>query len=137
MARRWRLVAFLAVVVCISVMIAVFARCAIARKPPEAEQSFRRDLSADPTNADAAFNLSVLVSRTSLDEAIALCPHGVLSRPADPKFAYTLALQLVHKGDLSAAAAVLERRQTSSIPCDECDRLLAQIRAMQSHKQHR
>ncbi len=59
--------------------------------------------------AAAAFNLGVLLGEKHLDEAIAWCRKAHDLRPADAKYAHTLAFYLRKKGDTAAAVELLRR----------------------------
>jgi tetratricopeptide (TPR) repeat protein len=73
----------------------------------EAEQALKAALKADPQMAAAAYNLAVIRGKASLDEAIAWCQKAHDLRPADPKYAYTLALYLRQKGNVERAVELL------------------------------
>ena len=75
----------------------------------EAEQALRTALKADPQMAAAAFNLGVLLGEKNLDEAIAWCQKAHELRPADPKYAHTLAFYRRKKGDLDGAVELLRK----------------------------
>ena len=76
---------------------------------PEAEQALRAALRADPQMAAAAFNLGVILGEKNLDEAIAWCQKAHDLRPADPKYAHTLAFYRRKKGDLDGAVELLRK----------------------------
>jgi Tfp pilus assembly protein PilF len=80
----------------------------------EAEQALRTALKADPQMAAAAFNLGILLGETHLDEAIAWCQRAHELRPADAKYAHTLAFYQRKKGDTKAAVELLRK----AIQCD-------------------
>ncbi len=75
----------------------------------EAEQTLRTALKADPQMAAAAFNLGVILGEKNLDEAIAWCQKAHDLRPADPKYAHTLAFYKRKKGDLDGAVELLRK----------------------------
>ena len=76
---------------------------------PEAEQALRTALKADPQMAAAAFNLGVILGEKNLDEAIAWCRKAHELRPADPKYAHTLAFYQRKKGDIDGAVELLRK----------------------------
>ena len=76
-------------------------------RSPEAEQAFGAALAADPGMAAAAYNLGVMLADTNLDEAITWCRKAHQLRPAEPKYAYTLAFFLRKKGNLDEAIGLL------------------------------
>jgi tetratricopeptide (TPR) repeat protein len=73
----------------------------------EAEQALRAALKADPQMAAAAYNLGVLLATKNLDETLRWCREAHDLRPADAKYACTLAFYLRQKGDPKAAIEVL------------------------------
>ena len=75
----------------------------------EAERALRTALKTDPQMAAAAFNLGVLLGDRNLDEAIAWCQKAHELRPADPKYAHTLAFYQRKKGKTGAAIALLRK----------------------------
>ena len=80
----------------------------------EAEQALRIAVKTDPQMAAAAFNLGILLGEKRLDEAIAWCRKAHDLRPADAKYAHTLAFYLRKKGDTAAAVQLLRK----AIQCD-------------------
>ncbi|MBM3860249.1 MAG: tetratricopeptide repeat protein [Verrucomicrobia bacterium] len=68
----------------------------------------RATLKGDPQFAPAAYNLAVIVSRTNLDEAIALCARAAAARPEEPRYAYTEAFYRRQQGDVAGAERVLQ-----------------------------
>jgi Tfp pilus assembly protein PilF len=58
----------------------------------EAEQAFRVSFQSDTNCAAAAYNLSILLSKTNPGEALAWSQKAVELRPLDPKYASTLAI---------------------------------------------
>ncbi len=75
----------------------------------EAEKALRAALKSDPQMAAAAFNLGVLLGEKRLDEAIACCQKAHDLRPADAKYAHTLAFFQRKKGNTAAAAKLLRQ----------------------------
>ena len=65
----------------------------------EAEQALRTALKTDPQMAAAAYNLGVMLGEKNLDEAIAWCRKAHELRPADPKYAHTLAFYQQQEGN--------------------------------------
>ena len=59
--------------------------------------------------AAAAFNLGVILGEKNLDEAIAWCQKAHELRPADPKYAHTLAFYQRKKGDIDDAVELLRK----------------------------
>jgi tetratricopeptide (TPR) repeat protein len=76
---------------------------------PEAEQSLRAAFKADPQMAAAAYNLGVMLAKKSLDDGIAWCQKAHDLRPADPKYAWTLALYQQQKGNTDRAVELLRK----------------------------
>jgi len=74
---------------------------------PEAEQALRTALRTDPQMAAAAYNLAVILGQKNVDDAIAWCRKAHQLRPADPKYAQTLAFYLRQKGDIEGAVKLL------------------------------
>ena len=74
----------------------------------EAEKYLRKAIKADPQMAQAAFNLCVLLSRDRLDEAVAWCRKAADLRPAEGRYAYTLAFVEQQKGDTDGAIKTLD-----------------------------
>jgi tetratricopeptide (TPR) repeat protein len=75
----------------------------------DAQVFLRVALKTDPAMAPAAYNLAVLVGGDQPDEAIMLCRQAVKSRPAEPKYGFTLAYYLLQKGAESEAVSALEK----------------------------
>ena len=75
----------------------------------EAEQALRTALKADPQMAAAAYNLGVILGEKNLDEAIAWCQKAHDLRPADPKYAHTLAFYQRKKGNIDGAVELLRK----------------------------
>ena len=75
----------------------------------EAEQALRAALKADPQLAAAAFNLGVILGEKNLDEALAWCRKAHALRPADPKYAHTLAFFQRKKGNVDEAMQLLRK----------------------------
>lgn len=73
-----------------------------------AEQHLKAALKADPQMAQAAYNLCVILSKERPDEAVDFCRKAAEIRPDQPRYAYTLAFFHQQKGDLDAAAGVLD-----------------------------
>jgi Tfp pilus assembly protein PilF len=73
----------------------------------EAQQALRTAFKADPQMAPAAFNLGILLGEKNLDEAIAWCQKAHDLRPADPKYAHTLAFFQRKKGNTATAVQLL------------------------------
>ncbi|NLX14274.1 MAG: tetratricopeptide repeat protein [Phycisphaerales bacterium] len=75
----------------------------------EAETALRGALKAEPETPAAAYNLAVILSGDRIDEAIEWCRKAAQLRPAEPKYAYTLAFYLRQKGDINAAFQTLRK----------------------------
>jgi len=73
-----------------------------------AEKHLKAALKADPQMAQAAYNLCVMLSRDRMDEAVGFCKKAAEIRQDVPKYAFTLAFCLQHKGELPGAASVLD-----------------------------
>ena len=58
--------------------------------------------------AQAAYNLCVILSKDRLDEAVEFCRKAAETRPAVPRYAFTLAFYQQQKGDLPGAASILD-----------------------------
>jgi tetratricopeptide (TPR) repeat protein len=76
---------------------------------PEAEQALRAALKTDPRMAAAAYNLGVILSKNNLDEALTWCQKAHELRPADPKYAHTLAFYERQKGNTATAIELLRQ----------------------------
>ena len=74
----------------------------------QAEKYLRQAIKVDPQMAQAAFNLCVLLSKDRLDEAVTWCKKAVDLRPAEPRYAYTLAFFEQQKGDTDSAIKTLD-----------------------------
>lgn len=75
----------------------------------EAEAALRAALKAEPDTPVAAYNLAVILSRDRIDEAVEWIHKAIRLRPAEPKYAYTLAFYLRQKGDINAAFQTLRQ----------------------------
>jgi tetratricopeptide (TPR) repeat protein len=73
-----------------------------------AETHLKVALKTDPQMAQAAYNLSLILSKDRLDEAVNFCTKAAEMRPDVPRYAFTLALYQQQKGNLPAAASVLD-----------------------------
>ena len=73
----------------------------------EAEQALRTALQTDPQMAAAAYNLGVILSQRNVEQAIVWLRKSHALRPADPKYAYTLAFYLRQRGDTEEAIKLL------------------------------
>jgi tetratricopeptide (TPR) repeat protein len=73
----------------------------------EAEMFLRAALKTDPQLAQAAYNLSVILSSDRIEEAIEWCRKASELRPNEPKYAYTHAFYLRQSGNTEAAIQVL------------------------------
>jgi tetratricopeptide (TPR) repeat protein len=74
----------------------------------QAEKYLRQAIKVDPQMAQAAFNLCVLLSKDRLDEAVTLCRKAADLRPAEARYAYTLAFFEQQKGDTDSAIKTLD-----------------------------
>jgi tetratricopeptide (TPR) repeat protein len=74
----------------------------------QAEKYLRQAIKVDPQMAQAAFNLCVLLSKDRLDEAVTLCRKAADLRPAEARYAYTLAFFEQQKGDTDGAIKTLD-----------------------------
>lgn len=82
----------------------------------EAEQSLRAAFKADPQMAAAAYNLGVMLAKKNIDDGIAWCQKAHDLRPADPKYAWTLALYQQQKGHSTRPSNCCGRRSRTSQP---------------------
>lgn len=73
----------------------------------EAAEALRAAFKADPRSATAAYNLGVMLAETSPAEALDWCRKAHALRPAEPKYAYTLAFFLKQGGQTDEAIGVL------------------------------
>jgi tetratricopeptide (TPR) repeat protein len=76
--------------------------------PASGERYLRAALQHDPMLAEAAYNLSVLLSKDRLDEAITWARKAADLRPREPKYSYTLAFFHIQQGEHEQAVAVLQ-----------------------------
>jgi tetratricopeptide (TPR) repeat protein len=97
----------------------------------EAERMLRAALAADPAMAAAAFNLAVLVGERSPSEAVPLARKAAALRPAEPRYAWTLAFFQSRSGDLGGAAETLEALLRAHPGYGDALGLLAEVRARQ------
>jgi tetratricopeptide (TPR) repeat protein len=73
----------------------------------EAEAALRAAVKYDPQSPQAAYNLAVILAARNIEEAISWCRHAATLRPAEPKYAYTMAFYLQQSGsDLAAMDAL-------------------------------
>jgi len=73
----------------------------------QAEKYIKAALKADPQMAQAAYNLCIITSKDSLEEAIGFCRKASELRPDDPRYAFTLAYYLNQKGSTDDALRTL------------------------------
>lgn len=73
-----------------------------------AEKHLRASLKADPKMDQAAYNLCLLLLKTSPDESLEFCATAVKIRPNQPKYLYTQAFLLNERGNPDNAAAILQ-----------------------------
>ena len=78
-------------------------------KLQEAEKALLTALNANPEQAVAAYNLSVIVSQRSMDEAVKYAEIAAEARPEDPKYAYTLAYYQVQNNQNEQAEKTLKK----------------------------
>jgi tetratricopeptide (TPR) repeat protein/cytochrome c556 len=74
-----------------------------------AERYLRRAWKADPKMGQAAYNLCDILSESKPDEAVGWCRKAAEASPSNPKFAYSLALLELKKGDTEAAIGTLRK----------------------------
>ena len=72
-----------------------------------AEAFLRTALASDPMMGEAAYNLSVLIAQDRPEEALTWAKKAVEVRPADAKYAYTLAFYEQQRGNVGEAIRVL------------------------------
>jgi tetratricopeptide (TPR) repeat protein len=101
----------------------------------EAEKRLRAALQADPRMAEAAYNLGVLLGKERVEEAVQLCRKAYELRPENPKYGYTLAFYLNHKGDLAGAARVLQDTLFRQPGYGDAYMLLGEIYTRQGQKE--
>jgi tetratricopeptide (TPR) repeat protein len=99
----------------------------------EAESALRKVFDADEHNAVAAYNLGMLRVRTDLAEAIKWFHEARALRPAEPKYAYTLAFYLHENGDDDEAVQVLEKTLEREAASGDPYALLGQIYEMRGN----
>jgi predicted Zn-dependent protease len=73
-----------------------------------AERALRTAFEVDPTLAQAAYNLGVLLGANRVEEAVAWCRKAHELRPGDARYAYTLGFYLAQARELDDAITVLE-----------------------------
>jgi tetratricopeptide (TPR) repeat protein len=73
-----------------------------------AEEHLKAAFKADPQMAQAAYNLSVLVAKDRIDEALDYCAKAAKLRPDNPRYAYSLSVYQLQKGDVDSAIRGLE-----------------------------
>ena len=74
--------------------------------PKGAEKYLKAALKADPQMAQAAYNLSVILSKDRIAEAGMYCKKAVEFRPQELRYAFTLAFYQLQKGDETRGAPV-------------------------------
>ncbi|MEI7901950.1 MAG: hypothetical protein WCK89_16990, partial [bacterium] len=93
-----------------------------------AEQHFRTAFSADPTLAQAAYNLGVLLNRTAAsEEGVNWCRKAAELQPLHPVYVYTLAYYLAAQGHKDEAAKVLRDVLQRGVTSDEITLLLTEL----------
>lgn len=75
----------------------------------ESERAFRKVLEHNEKNTTALYNLSVIVSKLNMDEAIQLSRRAMEAAPDDPKFGYTYAFFLNQNKKTNEAVSVLKK----------------------------
>ena len=102
---------------------------------PAAEQHLKEALKADPQMAGAAFNLCVITAKDRPAEALEWCRKAAVLRPAEPRYAYTLAFYQRQGGDTVGALATLKALCNQSPAYPDAFLLLAQIYEEQGKKE--
>jgi tetratricopeptide (TPR) repeat protein len=74
----------------------------------EAEKALKLALQTNPKLAVAAYNLSVIVSARSLDEAVGYAEIAATAAPEEPKYAYTLAYYQLQNNQKPEAIKTLQ-----------------------------
>jgi tetratricopeptide (TPR) repeat protein len=74
-----------------------------------AEKYLRQAWKDDPKMGQAAYNLCDILSESKPDEAVGWCRKAAEASPSNPKFAYSLALLELKKGDTEAAIGTLRK----------------------------
>ena len=77
-------------------------------EPKEAEEYLKKAITSDPQMAQAAFNLCIITSKDRIDEAVTWCRKAADLRPAEARYAYTLAFFEQQKGDADGAVNTLD-----------------------------
>jgi Flp pilus assembly protein TadD len=99
-------------------------------KMDEAEQHFRAALAADATLAQAAYNLGVLLNRTSAtEEGVSWCRKAAELLPQNPAYVYTLAFYLAAQGRKADAAKVLRDALQRHVTSEGISALLTDLQA--------
>jgi Tfp pilus assembly protein PilF len=78
-------------------------------KVQEAKKLLLTALSANPKQAVAAYNLSVIYSQESMDQAVKYATIAAESMPEDPKYPYTLAYFQLQNNQAEKAKKVLKK----------------------------
>jgi tetratricopeptide (TPR) repeat protein len=77
-------------------------------EPRQAERYLRKAIEADPQMAPAAYNLCIITAKDRIDEAVTWCRKAADLRPAEARYAYTLAFFEQQKGDAEGAVNTLD-----------------------------
>jgi tetratricopeptide (TPR) repeat protein len=77
-------------------------------EPKQTEKYLKKAIKADPQMAQAAFNLCIITAKDRINEAVTWCRKAADLRPAEPRYAYTLAFFEQQKGDTDGAIKTLD-----------------------------
>jgi len=81
-----------------------------------------------PGNAQAAYNLALLISADRLQEALVFCRKAVAAKAGEPRYEYALALLLGQGGKTDEAIKLLEKLLKRDPANQEARLLLEEIR---------
>ena len=84
-------------------------------------------LKTNPKSAVAAYNLSVIIAKENIEEAIEWCRKARDLRPDEPKYGYTLAFYLRQDGDVDGAVLTLEQLVRQQVAYPDAYAMLGQI----------
>ena len=100
-----------------------------------AESHLREALESDPSMAEAAYNLGVLLANQDPKQGIAYCRKAFELRPENPKYAYTLAFYEYQAGHVNAAVKTLKELTTNQTSFADGYALLGDIYEKEGKKE--